>query len=89
MPDSCKVWIDMRLTPPTDTEKAKGIVEEAIRVAGDQVPGTRGSYVITGDRPYIERDDKSALLKALKQACRKATGEEAAWDFLTAIRTRR
>ena len=81
VPDSCKVWIDMRLTPPTDTEKAKGIVEEAIRVAGDQVPGTRGSYVITGDRPYIERDDKSALLKALKQACRKATGEEAAVGF--------
>ena len=36
------------------------------------------SYVITGDRPYIERDDESQLLRALKAACRKATGEEPA-----------
>lgn len=81
VPDSCKVWIDMRLTPPTDTEKARRIVEEAIHIAEEQVPGTRGSYVITGDRPYIERDDRSALLKALKRACRKAAGEEAAVGF--------
>ena len=78
VPDSCKVWIDMRLVPPTDTAKAKKIVEDAIREAEDRIPGTKGSYVITGDRPYIERDDGSQLLRALKAACRKATGEEPA-----------
>ena len=76
VPDRCKVWIDMRLAPPTDTRKAKGMVEEAIRAASQQIPGTKGSYVITGDRPYIERDDHSPLLKALKRACRQAAGED-------------
>ena len=76
VPDRCKVWIDMRLAPPTDTRKAKGMVEEAIRAASQQIPGTKGSYVITGDRPYIERDDHSPLLKALKRACRQTAGED-------------
>ena len=74
VPDSCKVWIDMRLVPPTDTGAAREILDEAIRAAKEAVPGVKGSYVVTGDRPYVEKDEASPLLKALCGACRDVTG---------------
>lgn len=55
VPDSAKVWIDMRLVPPTDTAAAKAIVDRAIRKAEEEIPGVKGSYIITGDRPYVEK----------------------------------
>ena len=70
VPDSCTAWIDMRLVPPTDTAAARAIVEEAIATAQAAVPGCTGSYVITGDRPAIERDPASPLLAALRDAAR-------------------
>lgn len=77
VPDHCKVWIDMRLTPPIDTRKAVQMVEKAVEKASQAVPGTHGRYVITGDRPYVEKDDRSPLLRALKRAVRRGTGKEA------------
>lgn len=68
VPDSCKVWIDMRLVPPCDTGTAEKIVREAIDEARRQVPGTKGAYVITGDRPSIERDPDSPFAKAVLKA---------------------
>lgn len=70
VPQSCKVWIDMRLVPPTTTHDAKHIVQKAIDTASQHVPGTHGAYVITGDRPFVERDANSGLLKALQGVCR-------------------
>lgn len=55
VPDSAKVWIDMRLVPPTDTAAAKAIVDRAIRKAEEEIPGVKGSYIITGDRPYVKK----------------------------------
>ena len=43
----------MRLVPPTDTAAAKAIVDRAIRKAEEEIPGVKGSYIITGDRPYV------------------------------------
>ena len=74
VPDSCTVSIDMRLAPPTDTQRAAAIVEAAIARAEQQVPGVTGAYRITGDRPYIEKDPCSFLLHALKDACDSVTG---------------
>lgn len=71
VPDSCKVWIDMRLVPPTDTDAAVSIVEESIKEAASQVKGIQASWKLTGDRPYIEKDENSRLLKALIEACHK------------------
>ena len=65
VPDRCQVSIDMRLVPPTDTATARRIVEEACAAAEGAVPGNRGTYVITGDRPAVERDPASPLLAAL------------------------
>lgn len=74
VPDACKVWIDMRLVPPTDTSAAEAVVKQAIELAQKEVPGVKGHYVITGDRPYVEKDNGSGLLEQLKQTCDEVTG---------------
>ena len=69
VPDSCRVWIDMRLVPPTDTAGAAAIVEDAIAAATKEIPGITAAYQITGNRPYVEKDEQSPLLNALSRAC--------------------
>lgn len=76
VPDSCKTWIDMRLAPPVTTKDAAKMIEDAFEDAVLQVPGIRPSYTVTGDRPYVERDDSSFLLKELKDVCGEITGED-------------
>ena len=83
VPDHAKVWVDMRLTPPTDTAAATRMVEQAIAGAEAAVPGCRGSYTVTGDRPAIERDPSSPLLAALKRAADDATGAGTTVGFFT------
>lgn len=83
VPDACTAWIDMRLVPPTDTQAARRIVTDAIDAAEAAVPGTHGSFRITGDRPAIERDPASPLLAALSDAVRAATGQPADIGFFT------
>ena len=70
VPDFARVWIDMRLVPPYDTAWARGLVEQAIARAEESVPGVRGSYRVTGDRPAIEPNPDSELLAALRDAAR-------------------
>ena len=83
VPDHAKVWVDMRLTPPTDTTAAINMVEQAIAAAEAAVPGCHGSYTVTGDRPAIERDPGSPLLAALKHAADGVTGADTAVGFFT------
>lgn len=83
VPDHAKLWVDMRLTPPTDTTTARAIVEDAIAHAEAEVPGCHGRYTITGDRPAIERDPTSPLLAALKSAADTATGAPTEVGFFT------
>ena len=83
VPDHAKVWVDMRLTPPTDTAAATHMVEQAIAAAEAAVPGCHGSYTVTGDRPAIERDPGSPLLAALKHAADDVTGTDTAVGFFT------
>ena len=83
VPDHAKVWVDMRLTPPTDTAAATRMVEQAIAVAEAAVPGCHGGYTVTGDRPAIERDPGSSLLAALKRAADEATGADTTVGFFT------
>ena len=81
VPDSCRVWIDMRLVPPTDTAGAAAIVEDAIAAAIKEIPGITAAYQITGNRPYVEKDEQSPLLNALSRACEEVTGEPAPVSF--------
>ena len=83
VPDHAKVWVDMRLTPPTDTAAATRMVEQAIAGAETAVPGCHGSYAVTGDRPAIERDPSSPLLAALKRAADVVTGADTTVSFFT------
>lgn len=83
VPDHAKVWVDMRLTPPTDTAAATRMVEQAIVAAEAAVPGCHGSYTVTGDRPAIERDPASPLLAALKRAADDVTGADTTVGFFT------
>lgn len=76
VPDSCTVWIDMRLVPPTDTRAAAAIIDAAIAGARTAIPGITAHYTVTGDRPYTEKDETSPLLASLKKACLKTTGTE-------------
>lgn len=81
VPDHCKVWVDMRLVPPTDTKKAETIVQEAIKQAEAEIEGVKGHYVITGDRPYVEKDEQSYLLKQLKQSADEVTKTDTIVSF--------
>ena len=83
VPDQAKVWVDMRLTPPTDTSAATRMVEQAIATAVAAAPGCHGSYVVTGDRPAIERDPTAPLLAALKRAADDVTGADTTVGFFT------
>ena len=83
VPDHAKVWVDMRLTPPTDTVAAINMVEQAIAGAEAAVPGCHGSYTVTGDRPAIERDPSSPLLAALKRAADDTTDADTTVSFFT------
>ena len=83
VPDHAKVWVDMRLTPPTDTAAATHMVEQAIAGAEAAVPGCHGSYAVTGDRPAIERDPSSPLLAALKRAADDVTDADTTVGFFT------
>lgn len=83
VPDHAKVWVDMRLTPPTDTAAAINMVEHAIAVAEAAVPGCHGSYTVTGDRSAIERDPNSPLLAALKRAADDVTDADTTVGFFT------
>lgn len=83
VPDQAKVWIDMRLAPPCDTAAATRIVKSAIERAEEAVPGAHGSYVITGDRPAIERDPESPLLAGLLAATGRVLGTPAEVGIFT------
>ncbi len=68
VPDTCRLWVDMRLVPPASTTAAREAVDAAIRAAESRVPGNHGSYEVTGDRPPIERDPASPAVAALLAA---------------------
>ena len=75
VPDQCMAPVDMRLVPPVDTKKAEEIVREAVVYGEQQVPGVKGSYTVTGDRPSIETHPDSVLLGELKRAAEEVTGK--------------
>ncbi len=75
--DKCKVTVDMRLVPPMNTKKAEELVCSAIETGEQMVPGVKGSYKITGDRPWVETHWESKLLEMLRKSVKEVTGAEA------------
>lgn len=83
VPDHAHLWIDMRLVPPATTELAQKLVAKALDEASQAVPGTQGSFTVTGDRAPVERDPDSRLLASLEAASKEATGAAAPIDIFT------
>lgn len=81
VPDHAKVWVDMRLVPPTDQEAAEKLVQKALDRACEAVPGCKGSYKITGSRPAVEKHPDSLLLEKLKESVEQVTGRDTAVSF--------
>ena len=81
--DHAHLWIDMRLVPPVTTELAQELVAKALDEASQAVPGTQGSFTVTGDRAPVERDSDSRLLASLEAASKEATVAAAPIDIFT------
>ncbi|MGN0287215.1 MAG: M20 family metallopeptidase [Atopobiaceae bacterium] len=77
VPDSCIVWIDMRLAPPTTPDDAIAIVRKGIAAAESAVAGTKGQFKVTGDRPAIPSHPDSGLVAAVWEATRDVCGKPA------------
>lgn len=77
VPDTCKLWVDCRLAPPVNAHMVQKIADQAAAAVESSVPGVKISYQITGNRPYIEKNEDSMLLKNLKQAVFSVTGRQA------------
>lgn len=75
VPDSCKVWIDMRLAPPLDADAVRSIITKAEERTVAAIPGVSISHKVTGDRPYILKNPDSPLLNLLRDTCRTVTGQ--------------
>ena len=83
VPDEAKVTIDMRLVPPMNTSYARELIEEAIGFSEKEVPGIKGKYKVTGDRPPVERHEDSVLMVKLKEAVEEITNEKAVVSAFT------
>ena len=75
VPDECKLWMDFRLAPPVSGETIKKILNIICADVKESMPGIQTEYLITGDRPYVESNQQSVLLKQLKSAVEQVTGE--------------
>jgi succinyl-diaminopimelate desuccinylase len=77
----CVVTVDMRLVPPYTSAFAEDIVKKAARRAKTEIPGANVSWKMTGDRPFIEKDEQSFLLAQLRKACETVTKTPAKTGF--------
>ena len=59
----------------------KKILESAIANAQKEIPGIHADYTITGNRPYIEKDENSPLLALLSDTCHTVTGQPAVVSY--------
>ena len=77
VPDLCRLWVDCRLAPPVNDLMVQSMADRAIKEAEQEISGVKISYKITGNRPYIEKNPDSGLLKEIKRAVHTVTGKEA------------
>ncbi|MDO5101035.1 MAG: M20 family metallopeptidase [Eubacteriales bacterium] len=77
VPDRATVWIDLRLVPPTTGDRAVDMLQTAMEQVKLSVAGIEFQYKITGNRPYIEKNNDSPLLAAIRQASEVVIGQAA------------
>ncbi|MCI6857886.1 MAG: M20 family metallopeptidase [Eubacterium sp.] len=76
VPDECKIWMDFRLAPPVTEEEMLNITEETCESVRKEIHGIRTEYQITGNRPFVEKNEESVLLENLRKAVYEVTGEK-------------
>lgn len=81
--DECSLLIDMRLSPPLTTEGSYQVVENAIKIAEERVPGSKGTYDAFASRPFVEDNEDSYLLAKLRESSQKILGKEVNLIFFT------
>lgn len=74
VPDTCRLWMDMRLVPPMESSQVLEITDRLLRDIEKEMAGIAVRYDVTGNRPCIERSS-SKLLKAVEEACLETTGK--------------
>ena len=77
VPNTCTISIDCRLAHPITDEIIVHNFNKIIKDIETQIPGITISYDITGNRPYIEKNPDSVLLKNLKEAIEAETKQKA------------
>ena len=77
VPDACTIFIDCRLAPPVTDQIVVQHFNKIIKEIETQIQGIKISYDITGNRPYIEKNPDSILLKNLKEAVEAETKQKA------------
>ena len=66
VPDYSEVYIDFRLTPPTDNKTIIKIIEDSIKYTKNEISKDVDiKYEITGDRAFVKRNENSILCKEL------------------------
>ncbi|KMJ55464.1 hypothetical protein AB685_27090 [Bacillus sp. LL01] len=74
---SCRVELDFRLVPPMTKEEANTIINQCVKEGCEQVTGTKAVIKHYGwQRPPIETDIASPLVKMMGSTYEKVVGEE-------------
>lgn len=86
VPDRAEVTMDFRLAPPTFNHDIIRIINSAIlnvkKIVSNDVIVT---YEITGDRPFVKKNDDSKLLKAMKDTLLSLYEKEKNDDYIPVI----
>lgn len=75
VPDQCSFTVDIRLVPPFTTEIVLESIKKYVQKIQQEDEKIRIEYQVTGDRPPIEANASSRLLKSLLETVTEVTGE--------------
>lgn len=76
VPDRCSFSADIRLVPPVTAEQIKVRMDDYIQRVYEKNKKIQIEYQITGNRPFVEGNEDSWLLKNLSEAVLKVTGKQ-------------
>ncbi len=76
VPDRAELWMDIRLAPPWIDSDVFSFLDGLQKDLEAAFPGLTILRTVTGNRPWIPRNEDSELLAAVKAACKAVTGSE-------------
>lgn len=76
VPDYAKVWVDMRLVPPANTDEVIEMFKAVIAEVKEEFKGITVDMELDGNRPPIEEKKDNQLLAYLKESVEHVTKEQ-------------